>query len=340
MQDNYLGVLSAADPLYAFLSDEVLGRVLGLPVETPVFDTWALHPPILMRYTERVSGVALACKFYGKKLPMGNELPGPDYFRALLYQEFHNLFRVREFGFDRAPYRVVRPLAVNERLDYLLVEEFVAGPQLDTVIKAVLAQHDDQHLYARLGDLAGFLARLHRRSVTGRSADFQVGLSYLDKVLLQLATKGVIAPEQRGRLVDLRNYWAEDALLQAAPEVLIHGDATPVNFVFPNRGEVVAIDLERLRLGDGMTDVGCVAAELRHAFYRATGDPAAGEAFIQHLYARYAAQLPVPGAEFGVLTARGRFWMGVFELRIARNDWLDLVYRQHLVAEAERCLAP
>ena len=174
MQDNYLGVLPAADPLYAFMSDEVLGRVLGLAVETPVFDTWALHPPILMRYTERLSGVALAGKFYGKKLPAGDAMPSPAYFRALLYQEFHNLLRVRELGFDRAPYRVVRPLAVNERLNYLLVEEFVAGPQLDTVIQAVLAHNDDQRLYARLADLAGFLAQLHCRSATGRSADLQV----------------------------------------------------------------------------------------------------------------------------------------------------------------------
>ena len=62
-----------------------------------------------MRYTERVSGVALAGKFFGKKLPAGEEMPSPAYFRALLYQEFHNLLRVRELGFDRAPYRVVRP---------------------------------------------------------------------------------------------------------------------------------------------------------------------------------------------------------------------------------------
>jgi hypothetical protein len=130
MQDNYLGVLSSADPLYPFLTDVVLGRVLGLSIPTPVFEVRALHPPLLMRYTERVSGVDLACKFYGKKLPGGSATPEPAYFRAVLDQEFTNLCRVRMLGFDRAPYRVVRPLAVNERLDYALVEEFVQGQSL------------------------------------------------------------------------------------------------------------------------------------------------------------------------------------------------------------------
>jgi Ser/Thr protein kinase RdoA (MazF antagonist) len=206
------------------------------------------------------------------------------------------------------------------------------------VIEVALTRNAHQDLYDRLTDLAAFLAQLHRRSGTGHCVDPQVGLRYLDKLLCQLAAKGVIAPTQRGRLEALRNYWADVELLHTASEVLIHGDATPVNFVFERPGEVVAIDLERVRGGDGMTDLGCVAAELRHAFFLTTGDPAAGEPFIQHLYARYAAQLPVSTAEFGILTARGRFWMGVFELRIARNDWLDLAYRQRLVAEAERCL--
>ena len=338
MPDNELGRLSPTDPLYPFLTDVVLRRVLGLAIATPVFDARPLHPRHLVRYTERRSGVDLVGKFFSQKLPVDPPTPGPSYFRALVAHEFANLCRVRALGFDHGPYRVVRPLAVNELLDYVLVEEFAAGPTLDHVIRAALAHHDHAGLYARLTDLAGFLAQLHRRSATGRCADGQVGLSYLGKLLGQLAANGVISRQQQVRLDELRSQWAAGALLHTAPEVLNHGDATPVNFVFGGAGEVVALDLERVRAGDGLTDVGCVAAELKHAFFLTTGDPVAGEPFIQHLYACYAAQLAVSPAEFGVLTARGRFWMGVFELRIARNAWLDVPYRHRLVAEAERCL--
>src|SRR6266700_2818012 len=54
--------------------------------------------------------------------------------------------------------------------------------------------------------------------------------------------------------------------------VWLHGDATPANFLFGCDMDVAAIDLERMRRGDRMFDVGRVAGELQHAFMSAVGD--------------------------------------------------------------------
>jgi ribonucleotide monophosphatase NagD (HAD superfamily) len=55
-------------------------------------------------------------------------------------------------------------------------------------------------------------------------------------------------------------------------QVWLHGDATPANFLFGHSMDVAAIDLERMKRGDRMFDVGRVAGELQHAFMRDSGD--------------------------------------------------------------------
>ena len=55
-------------------------------------------------------------------------------------------------------------------------------------------------------------------------------------------------------------------------QVWLHGDATPANFLFGHGMDVAAIDLERMKRGDRMFDVGRIAGELQHSFMAATGD--------------------------------------------------------------------
>lgn len=340
MDNNYLGLLQGDDPLYKFLARDVLCGVLGINVTGPVFDMYALHRNlVIVRYSERHSGAQVACKFFSRKPPYDSQQqPGADHFCRVMNQEFDNLCQLWRLGFDRPPYRVVQPLATYSGTLYVLAEEYVVGPKLDAFLKRAVLDGDEGQLYGRLADLAAFLAHLHNRTGTARQASPQVGLDYLNKVRQQLLEKQVISAGQAARLEQIRDQWAGTGLLDAAPEVVIHGDATPVNFVFPAPGEVVAMDLERLRPGDAMADIGCVAAELRHAFFLNTGNSYAGEPFIQHFYARYAEHRCSGSEEFEAMTGRGRFWMGVTELRICRNDWLDLGYRQRLAEEAERCL--
>ena len=69
-------------------------------------------------------------------------------------------------------------------------------------------------------------------------------------------------------------------------QVLIHGDATPTNFLFPN-GRAVALDLERLGHGDRLWDLSWVAGELKHAWGWRTADFGGSEAAIGHFFRMY-----------------------------------------------------
>ena len=116
--------------------------------------------------------------------------------------------------------------------------------------------------------------------------------------------------------------------------VLVRGDPTPPHFVF-SETELAVIDLERLWPGDPAADLGCLVAELKYLFGCNGHDPWASEPYIRHLYASY---LEAASADAAALTNRGRFYQGVYELRISRNGWLDAEQRRRLLDHAEACL--
>ena len=70
----------------------------------------------------------------------------------------------------------------------------------------------------------------------------------------------------------LRDRWRDRPEMWQDQQVWLHGDATPANFLFGHGMDVAAIDLERMKRGDRMFDVGRVAGELQHAFMRDSGD--------------------------------------------------------------------
>lgn len=338
MADNYLGLLDPADPLHPFLA-RAYRQVLGQQVAHPVFDVFAADAKgVIYRYVERSSGVDVACKFYGNRRFDDDGPAGQARIAALLWREFANLQRVWALGLNQPPYRVVRPLAVNPEINYVLVEEFAAGPKLDDYLKSALHSGDATALRQRLGDLAGFLAALHGHSQSSQPVDQAGGLAYLAKVIGQLAAGGVIDADQRSRLERARDCWAARGTLQEAPRVLVHGDITPVNLVFGGHGAVIAIDLERLHEADAARDVGMLLAELRHAYFRTTGDADAAAPLAEHVLCAYSAARGLTDTEAASLRVRCRFYIGTMLLRISRNDWLDMHYRQLLSAEGERWL--
>jgi aminoglycoside phosphotransferase (APT) family kinase protein len=339
MAGDYVGVLSAEDPLYALLTRDVLGRELGVSLAAPVFDAYRLHPSATAyRYEERRSGLALVGKFFGNKWIDGAQTGGRERRAALMRREFANLRRARALGLDAPPYQVVRPLAADEAINCVLVEAFAPGPDLGEAVRAAALHGQADMLHDRVGAVAGFLARLHLRSRANAPVGPAEPLEYMGKLIAQLEDWQVIGAEQRRRLARLRERWAASGRLAAAQRSLLHGDATPAHFLFDGGG-VTAIDLERMREGDPAADLGCVAAELKHLMFWHRGDAWAAEPFIQQFYAAYAAALELPRADFAALTERCRFFMGCYELRIGRNSWLDLGYRRRLVEEAEACLA-
>jgi aminoglycoside phosphotransferase (APT) family kinase protein len=121
-------------------------------------------------------------------------------------------------------------------------------------------------------------------------------------------------------------------------DVWLHGDATPANFLFGSGMDVAAIDLERMKRGDRMFDVGRVAGEIQHAFMLSTGDKNRAEPFIGHFLWEYSCHFPDRRSAFASITARTPYYMGLNLLRIARNDYISADYSGKLVAQAKELL--
>jgi hypothetical protein len=102
--------------------------------------------------------------------------------------------------------------------------------------------------------------------------------------------------------------------------------------------DVAAIDLERMKRGDRMFDVGRVAGELQHAFMRDSGDRHRADPFIEHFLREYSSHFPDRQGMFGSVTARAPYYMALNLLRIARNDYIDRDYGGRLASQAKRLL--
>ncbi len=339
MKGTYIGVLPELDPLYGFLAQDVLEGALGYGGYQPVFDIYQIHSEAtVFGYAERRTRVWLVGKFYGRKWlgePQGDLAQRRT---SLAQREFDNLRRARALGLNSYPHTVVRPLALGPPPDSVLVEEYAFGRNLDSVIWEAVYDNKTAPLYARLEDLAWFLADMHNRSREERPWQPEPDLAYLDKLLAQLEDAGLIAAERRRLLERLRERWAAAGVLGTPCPVLLHGDATPSNFLFHHDHQVTAIDLERMRPGDRALDLGCVAAELKHLFLLYTQNLWSSEPYIRHFYAAYSSYLPAGSPDGTTLTERGRFYMGCYGLRIARNSWLEIEHRRRLIANAEECL--
>ena len=121
-------------------------------------------------------------------------------------------------------------------------------------------------------------------------------------------------------------------------QVWLHGDATPANFLFGDGMDVAAIDLERMKRGDRMFDVGRVAGELQHAFMRDSGDRHRADPFIGHFLREYSSHFPDRQQMFESVTARAPYYMALNLLRVARNGYIDQDYAGRLVRQAKRLL--
>lgn len=329
MAGAYIGKLEHADPLYDYLAGDVLPR-LDLDVIDPVFHVSRMRATNLVYgYVEEATGASLIGKFYTQLKP---------YKAERLKMELANLSMARAIGLVMPPNSVVRPLGSDPRTGLGLLMEFVQGRDLDHYVRRAVNEGRDARLMQRLGELAGFLAELHIRTDSFAAVDIDPHADYFDKVVDKLVRRGLVDKKTRSRLMRLKDKWTARSVMRADHEVMLHGDATPTNFIFPAGAGVVAIDLERMRAGDRMFDVGMICGELKHAYMWMTGDRFASEPFIGHFLREYAARFGADEDFFRELTARNPFYMGLTELRIARNDWLDYGHRKRLVSEAIRCL--
>lgn len=325
--------LDSGDPLHAHLALVVLPRA-GIEVISPIFEVSPLsNQRAVYLYRERKSSSLFVCKFFGSRLQLLERER-----RDLLNYELKNLSMVRDMGFHKFPHQIVRPLSKDESINCVLVEDFARGHDLDYYITKAVYEGQHERLFRKLTELAHFLAKLHNCTAEKDRVNFAETSNYFRYLVDSLARGGLIDTQAVGRLRCLCDEWEQIDDMWADVSVLVHGDATPTNFIFHPEDGVTAIDLERMHSADKMYDIGMLAAELKHHFAWRVQRADAAEPFIGHLLWSYYEGSSDPDSLFDSVTRRNRFYMALGELRIARNTWLSWEHRKWLIDEACRCL--
>ena len=330
MFDGYIGHLDHHDPLYGYLKDQIVPQlgVESAGAEFRVFQARCSRNVFL--YEEKRSGVRLIGKFYPPKPSRQHPNIGEI--------EFGNLLYLRGLGFDSAPHYVVKPLGFNPAINNVLLMEFLKGDLLGTVIDEAVHQRRSARLFRKLTALGHFLATLHNRTAGDWGIDFDHSHAYMGRLIGSLISKRNMGGDHSDELYHLREAWRGQGVMWEDRGVLVHGDATPSNFLFGPGHAVLAIDLERMQWADRAFDLGRLCGELAHFFHQGTGDPGAAEPFIGHFLWEYCRHFPDPMSAFGSITTRIPFYMGITLLRIARNSWINHEYRWQLVQRAKTIL--
>jgi aminoglycoside phosphotransferase (APT) family kinase protein len=326
-------LVSEDHPLYEYLTDTAVLNE-GFSARDPLFELSPLdHAGSVFVCRDLHSTARIVCKFFSARtdLPAGEPLHLMDY-------EFHTLSRVRSAGFQNPPYRAVRPLGKRESLGCLLAEEYVSGRDLDHFIALAAHYGGVEELMGRLDLLADFFAILHRSTSRGHSHNFCRTCRDFRTLVDSLSRVDGVPGNALSELRHLCDKWENRSDMWIETSSLVHGDATPTNFIFDSPGGVTAIDFERSHVGDPTHDLGLLAAELKHHFALRIHQAAAAEPFISHFLKRYGFHAGLSSATFERLTFRSRFHMAMGELRIARNPWLPHGHRRWLAWEACRCL--
>ncbi|SDO61096.1 Phosphotransferase enzyme family protein [Nakamurella panacisegetis] len=333
MDGEYRGYVSGHDPMFEFLR-RVLAERLGVTHPHPAFRVFALTGSAeVYRYEEKSTGTQVICKFYGNKYGWDR-----DRAAALVRQEYQSLRTLRGYGLAGSPHHVVRPLALDVDINCVLAMEYYRGEPLSRAISRGIGHGEHDHLYWRLTALAYFLATQHRRTANGIGVDFQVDASYLRHVVRRSQRAGRMGQGDADEFNWLSDQWRDRSVMWQDQEVWLHGDATPANFLFGSGLDAAAVDLERMRRGDRMFDVGRVAGELQHASMSMTGDRHRAEPFIGHFLWEYSCHFPDREGTFASITRRLPYYMGLNLLRIAANDYVGDDYRHRLLRQGKELL--
>lgn len=325
---KYLGRLSPEDPLFAYLREAIFTQLLS---EKPIHHVRVFQFPAsneVFLYEESHSRQKVIGKFFQR--------PGKDPQHAWdrAWNEWQNLHFLRQIGLNPSHFQIPRALGIARHINSLVIEEYCPGQSLSTILNQYLATQQADLLYARLTDLAWFLAKLHNHTAGPERVQFDEQYAYFDKIMARLQRRQRISAAQLRESYHYREHWQHDSAMWSDQDVLIHGDATPSNFLFAEPRKIIAIDLERMKRADRAYDLGMIAGEIHHHFLRSTHHAAQAEPFIGHFLWEYSTHFPDRQAAFAAITRRVPFYMGMTLLRIARNSWLDWRYSQALVHAA------
>jgi Ser/Thr protein kinase RdoA (MazF antagonist) len=285
----------------------------------------------VVRFSVAGGDAAVVGKFFSAYPPATE----PD---RSLDREFHHYLLAEALGLTRGAGLIPPLLGRHPQTRLGLVVTAVPGPDLDRIQTLACHHGDHDRLHSSLEKLAGLLAVFHTRPLPEKPVSPQPALEYLAKLRCQLQGLGLLTADDELALAEESAAWAGRMALLPDRLVLVHGDATPTNFLFPD-GRVVALDLERLGPADRLWDLSWVAGELKHAWGLRTGYMDGAEPAISHFFRAYLTALPAAAFLSRRIFALNPFYMALAELRIARNGYLPWEHRRALVTEARRCLA-
>lgn len=286
MNRLYIGRLSEQDPLHGYLQHDIQAQINGSTGHSTyrVFRLNGSNDVYL--YEDRKTDIKVIGKFFlssGKKDPVKAV--------SRLTREFDNLCMMRDYGLTGYPHHVVRPLGRHYSMNALLVTEYAEGALLSEVILEVIQTGDYGKLYHKLTALAYFLSAFHNRTAIGVGVEFYQDCEYLDRLIGRLLEIEAMGREEAHELYGLRDQWRQQPRMWEDQKVLVHGDATPENFLFGDGLQVIGFDLERTKRADRVFDTGRIAGELKHFFMRATGHKDAADPFGHFLW-EYACHFP------------------------------------------------
>jgi len=313
-----------------YLKEEIFPQLSAGPYGEIEMTRIASEKPVYLFYEKNRNIMVVGKSFQYGSIPLEEAWLSAE-------KEYSNLTLLREsFGLTEDTDKVIAPLGQNKELSALLVTERAFGQTLDYYIAKTIYEQQHEKLFRKLGYLARFFVKLHRSTETTRPVSIDVPQWYLEKLLDSLSQGPLSCSASNIIERYAARWWDENEILTKDKEVIVHGDATPTNFLFYDRN-VIAIDLERMKWADRCWDLGFITAELKHHFMWRTGDPWAAEPFIGHFLWEYAVHNG-DTQSFHDITLKIPLYMALGLLRIARNKWLDEPYRINLIAEAKRCL--
>ncbi|HEX7455504.1 MAG TPA: phosphotransferase [Gallionella sp.] len=333
MSRIYVGRLSKHDPLHGYLQYDIQPQISGASGSSTyrVFRLNASNDVYL--YEDRDTGTKVIGKFF-----LSSKKKDAVKAASHLTHEFDNLCMMRDYGLTGYPHDVVRPLGRNYSMNALLVTECCEGELLSEVILEAIRSGDHGKLYHKLTALAYFLSSFHNRTAIIEGVDFHQDCDYMDSLIDKLHEIRAIGGDEARELCWLRDQWRNTPRMWEDRKVLVHGDATPENFMFGKGLKVITFDLERTKHADRVFDTGRIAGELKHFFMRATGNRNAADPFIGHFLWEYACHFPNRDSAFQSISGRTPFYLGITLLRIARNSWVEPEHRHRLISEAKEYL--
>lgn len=326
---KHLGHLDHADPFYGYLKEHILPQY-SVNIHNPHFSVHVLRGSNqVFLYKEEQTGVTVIGKFF-----YGLFERAWDIAARYLTKEWEALETFRALGFSKPPFYVPKPLGRSYDINCALVEEYCPGTTFSDVLKA--GAHGKQgKLFRRLSILAAFLAKLHNTTARyHEKVNFDCERHYAVTLVMNLQKKHLVHHHDAESFYASIEQWSHKEIMWQDSSVLVHGDATPANFLFRNHTEIVAIDLEKSHYSDRLFDVGRIAGEIKHAFLLERDDPFFSEPFIGHFLWEYCTHFPNCPETFASITRRLPFYIGITMLRIARNSWVSSEHRKKLFDQA------